>query len=433
MFFIFFVFSCNSVIVQPVIERPNPTNNVAPLATSIETTITGFGNGASNFSGITNGIKGPGTTEWNPTNANERRLIFKWANNTYTAIKFEYHNTDASSQRSLVNGSRVQFILNGAVQNTITLTSEASDEVSSQRIEFGVNFNEVVIIFSRDEQNLREIEIYAVPFALTKITDNSLIPPRVQTNIAPLASLSATAFNYLGNSNSNLAAITNGLTGSPVEWNPVNTTLDANAAAHTNNLTFTWSNVYTNGSFRYYNHTDNASFQSNINSSRVQFFLNEVVKANFLLQHTAGQAVITNSIDPNVRFNKVVLTFLNTNVNNVITSINTNIIPLITNTVTNIITNTVSQIKIVTTNIFNIPAFARTNFTITTMTSNFIITNTRNGLDSVTTNAVEVVTTNKSIVSNDTTSSNHVVTNTTNITGNPNLREIEILGVIEAF
>ena len=135
--------------------------NIAPLASSLKTTVTSFntwsGNVADNLRATTNGTK-TGQFHVHPLDADGKTLTFRW-NQTNVHPNFHYHNRNGSSMER-IEGSTITFKLNGQVQK-ILLINIGEGILHIIKNATGVAFDEVVLTYSGDSQNYREIEIFA--------------------------------------------------------------------------------------------------------------------------------------------------------------------------------------------------------------------------------------------------------------------------------
>ena len=87
-----------------------------------------------------------------------KTLTFAWPNNLYHAGRFVFYNRQGSPYHERIVGSTVSFFLGEDIVYIGTISS--SDSITTIAPEPGVLFNRVVLTFSGNEQNFREIEIY---------------------------------------------------------------------------------------------------------------------------------------------------------------------------------------------------------------------------------------------------------------------------------
>ena len=152
---------------------PVQTNNIAPDA-NITKTFTQFyqGSSASNISWITDGVKNSddiGTTLVHPTGADGKKFTFAWSGKLYTHGRFVlYNRVDCCSDR--INSSTVAFF-HGADRVYMDTILNAGDTITIVP-DFAVEFNKIVLTFSGDDQNFREIEVFgtATPTIVDSVT-----------------------------------------------------------------------------------------------------------------------------------------------------------------------------------------------------------------------------------------------------------------------
>ena len=143
-----------------------PTNIVS--SASITTTVTDFlnGNTPTNIARLRNGVKNSDdeTTHLiQPRDADGKTLTFAWPGKRFNIGRFVFYNR--ASHHNRIDGSTVQFFNGDSRVHTATI-SNAGDTVTIVP-DFTARFNKIVLTFSGDEQNFREIEIFGTPTAST--------------------------------------------------------------------------------------------------------------------------------------------------------------------------------------------------------------------------------------------------------------------------
>ena len=146
------------------LSRFSVRSNIAPVAT-LTTNITSWLSGGTqtNLDEIVDGNKSTvddGNNDYaiHPLGANGQNITFT-LDGVFNNGSFEFYNRTSGSvsDNSRINGSTVEFKLAGITQETHTITG-AGNEVTLTPAE-SVEFDQVVLTFSGDDQNFREIEI----------------------------------------------------------------------------------------------------------------------------------------------------------------------------------------------------------------------------------------------------------------------------------
>jgi hypothetical protein len=143
-------------------------NSVTSNSPDITTTITLFyeGTPSDNLAGMIDGIKSTNGTmnyQVHPTNADGETITFNLGR-IYTGGSFIFYNRVAGCCSSRIQNSTLIFKLNGAPVQTSTISSDASTITMSAP---NSSYDEVLLTFSGDLQNFREIEIVPDAYILS--------------------------------------------------------------------------------------------------------------------------------------------------------------------------------------------------------------------------------------------------------------------------
>ena len=271
-----------------------PTNIVQ--SSDITTSVTSWyrGNEETNLAGMIDSNKQ--TKDWedydtHPLNANGKHITFTFDKYYNNASFIFYNRTDGYKER--INGSIVEFKKDNIVVKTFTFSNEREQTIFTP--DKTLIFDEVVLTFSSNAQNFREIEIFAIetedkPIEITptNIVENSII------------TTSVTSW-YTKNKEDNLAGMIDSnkqiKQGDDYDTHPLN--------ADGKNITFTFDKYYNNASFLFYNRTDCCT--SRINGSTVEFKKDNIVVQTFTFSNEREQTIFTP--DKTLIFDEVVLTF----------------------------------------------------------------------------------------------------------------------------
>ena len=268
------------------------STNIAPSA-EITTTVTQYytnpssgatGDSATNIGLLTDGVKDSSSNAHlflAEPNADGKKITFTWSSGSYNHGKFILYNRDHWKWGKRIDTSTVAFfhgenrvyldtILSAGTTVTITAPADST-------------FNKVVLTFSGNAQNFREIEIFGKP-----------------SNLVPRAEITTTVFGtwdgFGVQAHINRIKDGNKDTSAPMA--------DL-AEADGTNITFAWpGGLYTQGRFVLYNRD---IYQYRIDSSTVAFFRGETKVHLDTILNAGDTVIITAPVDST--FNKVVLTF----------------------------------------------------------------------------------------------------------------------------
>ena len=144
-----------------------PNANIAPSA-NLTTSVTSFLN-YSVQNALANMVDGntstAGTNDYSvhPRNANGKNITFDFDQN-YTNPSFIFYNRTRDGVSDRIDGSTVAYKYHGQTVHTETIDSSThSNHVITINSPNVIKFDEVVLTFSGDSQNFREIEIFADP------------------------------------------------------------------------------------------------------------------------------------------------------------------------------------------------------------------------------------------------------------------------------
>ena len=286
------------------------------------------GNTEKNLAWLRNGntsTQGHYDYQVHPLNANGKQITMSW-DSVYTHGSFLLYNRTRCC-RDRIQNSRVQFLLDDVIYGNYQISS--TDSVIVLEPFRLVPFNKVILIFSGDTQNFREIEVKVKTLEETapdfkvvldsnqlKSSGTAITLDSNQTYLqldstqfkvvalAPPITLKANITTnvtnwYSGHQAQNLAAVRDGNISTVGKNNYQIHPLSANGK----NMTFAWNSVYRQGSFLFYNRTGSGRIQG----STVAFKLGkETVYSRTIYSRSS---IITIKPPVSVEFDKVELTF----------------------------------------------------------------------------------------------------------------------------
>jgi hypothetical protein len=220
-----------------------------------------------------------------PTNADGRNITFKFSK-YYDGGIFKFYNRTGSN-RDRINGSTVEFKLDGATVKRFTFRNE--EDVTTFKLVKSVVFDEVIITFSGNDQNFREIKIVGREVNIR--------------NVAPLANITTNVPSwYKSTEAESLKAMVD-----------LNISINGVAPVHPENangknITFKFSNYYDVGSLEYYNRYDNYIIRDRISNSTVEIKKDGNLLKTFTFAEPSEEK-ITFILDKTMVFDEVVITF----------------------------------------------------------------------------------------------------------------------------
>ena len=168
--------------------------NLAPSA-EITTTVWEFynnGDSAANIARLRDGVKNSddlNTGLVHPTNANGKKISFVWPSRLFKAGRFVFYSrVDCCKDRII--GSTLTFFDGDSSVHTSTISGAGSIVTISP--DSTLEFNKVVLTFSGDDQNFREIEIFGTPTPPT--VDSVLVTANDSSFVGDTMALMATVF-----------------------------------------------------------------------------------------------------------------------------------------------------------------------------------------------------------------------------------------------
>ncbi|MDP0561531.1 MAG: type I secretion C-terminal target domain-containing protein [Candidatus Endonucleobacter sp. (ex Gigantidas childressi)] len=109
-----------------------------------------------------------------PTNADGKYFLIDFKDLNYSQGVFKLYNRDEDVVNSRINGSIIEFLKDGevVVSHTISGAENNADDIVEFTPADNIVFDQVKLTFSGDDQNFREIEVFGKEFAGNLITLN---------------------------------------------------------------------------------------------------------------------------------------------------------------------------------------------------------------------------------------------------------------------